>query len=335
MTRHWRPTLLYAFAHFAVDLGCAYGAFRSYGGDGVGFLLYNFCAFALQMPMGLLADAWGRNRRFALAGAVLVAALCLLPRMGWVGMVLLGIGNGLFHVGGGVDVLNLSGSKAAPLGVFVAPGAFGIFLGTLLGKSFFSPLPVLLALALACGGMVLGCRPEELPKNAPLILPGTAVVPWAGLLFLVVALRSYGGMAAAFDWKTGHLAWAAVCAVVLGKALGGILSDRVGLFRAAAWSLSLCGLCFCFSSHAIPGLLALLLFNMSMPMTLSALARAMPGAKGFSFGLLTFALFLGYLPSWLGAGSIGGFAMAAVALISGGLLLPALRRLEQRRDGIG
>lgn len=328
MTRLWRPTLLYAFAHFAVDLGCAYAVFSAYTGDGVGFLLYNFCAFALQMPLGLLADALGRNRRFALLGSLLVTAVCCLPAFGWGGMILLGLGNGLFHVGGGVDVLNLSEEKAAPLGVFVSPGAFGIYLGTLLGKACPSPLPVLAILLLACGGMLLGCRPETLPKNAPFALPDRSVLPWAALLFLVVILRSYGGMAAAFDWKSGLWALAAVSAVVLGKTLGGFLSDRLGLFRAAGLSLGLCALLFCFSGHPIPGVLALLLFNMSMPMTLSALAGAMPGARGFSFGLLTFALFLGFLPSYLGAGTIGGTGLAFTALASALLLLPALRRLR-------
>lgn len=327
MIRLWRPTLLYAFAHFAVDLGCAFAVFSAYAGDGVGFLLYNFCAFALQMPMGLLADVLGQNRRFALLGTFLVAAVSCLPAFGWGGMILLGIGNGLFHVGGGVDVLNLSKSKAAPLGVFVSPGAFGIYLGTLLGKASHSPLPVLAILLLACGGMLLGCKPEILPKNAPFSLPHRSVFPWATLLFLVVILRSYGGMAAAFDWKSGLWATAAVSAVVLGKTLGGFLSDRLGLFRAAGFSLGLCALLFCFSGSPLPGVLALLLFNMSMPMTLSALASAMPGVKGFSFGLLTFALFLGFLPSYLGAETIGGIGMAITACSSTLLLLPALRRL--------
>ena len=113
--------------------------------------------------------------------------------------------------------------------------------------------------------------------------------------------------------------------MVFGKTLGGVLSDRFGLFPAAAGSLLLCTLLFCLAGEPVPGVLALLLFNMTMPMTLFALAQTMPGCKGFSFGLLTFALFLGYLPSYLGAGPIGGMGMAAVALASALLLLPAIR----------
>ena len=66
---------------------------------------------------------------------------------------------------------------------------------------------------------------------------------------------------------------------------------------------------------------------MTMPITLWAVARVMPGAKGFTFGLLTFALFLGFLPSWMGWPSLltGPLAYAAVALVSMGLLWLGLK----------
>lgn len=321
-------TMAYAFAHFAVDLGCAFAMFSACSGNPTAFLLYNFFAFAMQMPLGLLADAVGQNRRFALLGTLLVGGVCCLPSFRLPGALALGLGNGLFHIGGGLDVLNCSGDRAAPLGVFVSPGAWGIWLGTVLGKGGIPAWPVLALLLLACAGMLL-IRPGRLPENAPAVLPAGRALPWAALLFLVVVLRSYGGMAAAFPWKTGLWAFAAISAVVLGKTLGGFCADCFGLFRSAAVSLGLCTVLFCFSGHAIPGVLALLLFNMTMPMTLFALARAMPGAKGFSFGLLTFALFLGYLPTWLGAGTIGGFGMAAVAVLSAVLLLPGIRKLSR------
>ena len=52
-----------------------------------------------------------------------------------------------------------------------------------------------------------------------------------------------------------------------------------------------------------------------------AAAKLMPGGKGFAFGLLTFALFLGYLPTWLGWPSLlttplaNGLAAAVSLLI--------------------
>lgn len=327
MSRTWKPTLLYALAHFAVDLGCAFAMFSACNTGPLGFLLYNFCAFAMQMPMGLLADLMRRNRLFALLGTVLVALICCLPTFGLMGCIVLGLGNGLFHIGGGLDVLNLSGRRAAPLGVFVSPGAYGIYLGTLLGSGAVSPIPVLVLLALACGGMLLW-KSDQMPKNAPVEFPSNRVIPFAALLFAVVILRSYGGMAGSFPWKTGIWSFAAVSAVVLGKTLGGVAADRCGMMKTAAGSLILSVVLFLCSLMPIPGVLALFLFNMTMPITLFALSRAMPGCKGFSFGLLTFALFLGFLPTYMGAGTIGSCGMALVAAASALLLLPGLQYLR-------
>ena len=50
---------LYSVSHFWVDLSCALLLFRTLLGSpdlALCLLVYNFCAFALQMPFGLLAD---------------------------------------------------------------------------------------------------------------------------------------------------------------------------------------------------------------------------------------------------------------------------------------
>ena len=62
---------LYSAAHFWVDLSCAFLVFRTMTGSpdlALCLLLYNFCAFALQMPFGLLADRFDRNGVVAAAG---------------------------------------------------------------------------------------------------------------------------------------------------------------------------------------------------------------------------------------------------------------------------
>lgn len=240
---------------------------------------------------------------------------------------LLGLGNGLFHIGGGLDILDRCSERAAPLGLFVSPGALGVFLGTMLGKVHFYPLSVLTILLLAALS-ILCCVRKHRFVVASFSLPHRTVLLPATLLFCVVVLRSFGGTAAQFPWKTGIYAWFFVFAVVAGKALGGILADRFGSVRVSAVSLLAASICFLFGSYAIMGLLALLMFNMTMPITLLSLSRKMPGTKGFSFGLLTFALFLGFLPFYLGAKGISSLSMVAVAAASALLLLPALKEGE-------
>jgi FSR family fosmidomycin resistance protein-like MFS transporter len=323
---------LYAMAHFLVDLGCAYLIF-SLPRDGdwaMVLLLYNFFAFAGQMPLGLLADRLDRNGLLAALGAALVAAAYGLTGLPLGCAVAAGIGNGLFHVGGGVDVLNGSTEKSGALGVFVSPGAFGIFLGAKAAGSGLGPLLVAALLCFAALLALAARTPERgfRSGNAPLDL-SLGQSGWALVLclFLVVWLRSYVGMVQTFAWKTGPWAVAAVAAVVLGKTAGGFLADRFGVTRTAAGSLALAAGLFLFSAWAIPGVLAIFLFNMTMPMTLWAVARLLPGAKGFSFGLLTFALFLGFVPVWMGLPALltGGWGYALGALASLGLLVLGLK----------
>lgn len=137
----------------------------------------------------------------------------------------------------------------------------------------------------------------------------------------MVVLRSYMGMNQAFPWKADW-APALAAALVLGKAAGGFAMDALGPRKASAASLGLAAALYPASALPLPGVLAVFLFNMTMPVTLWAAARALPGQKGFAFGLLTFALFMGFLPSFLGWPGLpgGGAGYAAVSIVSLALL---------------
>jgi len=336
MTRRYLLAL-YALAHFWMDLSCAFLVFRTLAGRGelaVCLLLYNFCAFALQMPLGLLVDRLDRNGLVAALGCVLTAA-AYIPCPPLAASVTAGVGNALFHLGGGVDTLNVSDRTAAALGVFVSPGALGLFIGTKWGALAAPPLwlgpAVLLVLAAA---ILLLCR-----RTFGSLRSGNALLdaaPAGGLaplfpLALVVVLRSYMGMNQAFPWK-GEGSWAVwlTLALVLGKTGGGFLMDRLGPRRASALTLAAAAALYLACDIPLLGTAAVFLFNMTMPITLWAAARVVPGARGFAFGLLTFALFLGYLPSWLDWPNIllAPWSYALVSLASLALLWWPLGREE-------
>lgn len=310
---------LYSLAHFWVDLSCAFLVFRTLLDSGdlaMCLLLYNFCAFAMQMPLGLIADKLDRNGLVAAVGCLLVALAYLSP-IPLVTAVVAGMGNALFHLGGGIDVLNGSRKKAAALGVFVSPGALGLFIGTAWGKGsvpalWVGPLGLVL---LATAILTIAKGPSG---NAP--MDPTPVRGYAPLLplFAVVVLRSYMGMNQAFPWKgTGQWAVLLTLALVLGKTAGGFLMDKLGPRKASAASLLLAAVLYLFCDVPVLGTIAVFLFNMTMPITLWAAARVTPGAKGFAFGLLTFGLFIGYIPTWLGWPSLlngpSDYALMAVA----------------------
>ena len=313
---------IYSVLHFTIDFGCALFMFRLATVTEyfyIHFLIYNFCAFALQMPVGLLADKWNYNSIVAGAGCVLTGGTAFVSMMlingsigAWIypiAVVLVGTGNCLFHVGGGIEVLNEGGSKLSPLGIFVSPGAVGIYLGTILGKgdAFRSEI---VFWVLILGGVLLLCwyqvkekgfRSENVLLNGEWKYSGKVMVVTLLCFFIVVVLRSHLGMIFTFPWK-GRLAGAvwALAAVVTGKAAGGFLADKIGVGKAILFSMPMAMICFVFAENMLFGVLGLFFFNMSMPMTLYLAAAVLNRCKGFAFGLLTFAIFIGFLPAYFG-----------------------------------
>ena len=81
------------------------------------------------------------------------------------------------------------------------------------------------------------------------------------------------------------------------------------------------------------GLSGVLFFNMTMPVTLYELYRRLPGNSGAAFGLLTFALYLGFLPVYTGMteGMRHPLYYSVFALISLFLLAYALRKRPGRK----
>lgn len=320
-------TALYSALHFLVDFACAHAMFRLFtaGADGYGnILLYNFCAFALQMPLGTWLDCLsGRWKRLPAIFTALGVGLTILGS--FTHPIVLGLGNALFHVGGGVGTIredNAKGWKGRALGIFVAPGALGLFLGTkLAGKIFI--IPFLLGLMCLLTLPLFFLRPVPDAQ----IIPSKASGKGLALIccFLVVVIRSYVGMAVTFEWKQEPaLALAAVIAVVLGKAAGGLAAAQFGTRNAVVVSLVLALACYFLGNEAVFGIGALFFFNMTMPITLYQLALRYPKLPGFSFGLLTFGLFLGFLPVYGGyslpldgtaLGAAGSLASLALLLI--------------------
>lgn len=316
---------LYSLSHFWVDLSCAFLVFRTMAGApafSLCLLLYNFCAFALQMPLGLLAGQWNRNGLTAGGGCLLAALAFLIPQP-VPAAVTAGVGNALFHLGGGMDVLNSSGRRASSLGVFISPGALGLSIGAAWGRGASPALWLAPAGLLALGMAVVWMdRQRPAPRNAPLDVSAPNGYGVLLPLFLVVVLRSYMGMNQSFPWsREGSWALLLTLALALGKTAGGFAMDALGPRRSSLWSLVAAGVLYLFSALPLPGALAVFFFNMTMPVTLWAAAQAMPGAKGFSFGLLTFALFLGFLPSFWGWPSLLDRPWACTAAAIGSLAL--------------
>lgn len=310
MTVSTRHLTLHTAAHFVVDFLCFYflfGWFSPAMADttetALGFLIYNVLAFGLQAPFGYLADEVRALRPAPLGLALLLCGL-VCKSFPWLGMVLAALGNAFFHVGGGMDTLTRHPGRLGANGVFVSSGALGVTLGTLAGTSGLLPYPVALLLCAATlAALQLGTGRLDRPTAkgfAALGHPRWGAGAIILLCLLSVLVRSFVGTAVPITWKSGLFLTLlpALCAFV-GKAAGGLLADRLGVRRVGVASLllSLPLLVFGSESVLLCGI-GLLLFNMTMSVTLCVLAGQLPANPGLGFGLTTLALLCGCVPSF-------------------------------------
>jgi len=277
---------LNSFAHFLVDALCVTTLFSG-GAEGAVLgamvVLYNTLAFSTQCLTGLLVDRLRGYLRLDVLAMLLTAAGALVPLPFAARVAVVGLGNSLFHVAAGTMTLTESGGKAWQLGVFVAPGAFGVTLGT--SYPVFG-LWLAAALIVCAAALVLvrrgrgdappACTPEGKLPLGPILL-----------LTIAVAVRAVGGAAVSFPWKnTVLLGFVTTFFVFAGKTAGGFVCDRLGAEKTALLSILPAAVCIAFFSFSAPlSLAGQLLLNLTMPVTLWLLYRAMPDAPGFAFGL--------------------------------------------------
>ena len=332
--------VLNAISHFLVDWTCVCALYSS-GAEGpalaVAAVLYNTLAFSTQCLAGLLLDIPARARRLGLgdagkqggsvrfcglcqAGGMLLVALGALIPAGLIfRVVVFGLGNSLFHVAGGMVTLEKSAGKAAPLGVFVAPGAFGVTLGTLWPEMYVWAAVILTVAAAVCavvykktpaGETGTGTTARKAATDTTSVTTGEVLQDHPGskdpgilkipvlpvaLLTAAVAVRAIGGNAAEFTWKNGAgAALLLTLFVFLGKALGGFVCDWLGAVRMSAVTITAAAVLTALLAANMPAsLTGQLLLNLSMPVTLWLLYRLMPQDPGLAFGLAASALWPG------------------------------------------
>lgn len=337
-------TFAFALCHFVVDFACVStmlcAVSRVLGESGQGsmevvalsILLYDIVAFTLQLPIGIALDQLDKNSyaallSYALVGAGVILSLVPIALLEWPAILLLAIGNALFHSAGGLSVLNISQKHAGPSGIFIATGAIGVFLGTQSAQMERLQIAFsLLVLLFLCALITLVVQKVNKKywnvHNASFDIPrlSSNTLLAIALLSLVVALRSYVGMVMAFPWKSEMLLLVlSILGVFAGKALGGMVADRIGFRTTAIFSLIVAATLFV-PSWEIPvmGLLGVLFFNFTMSITLASLANILPNAKGTAFGLASFSLAVGALPA------LAGFRIEHPAMLSGISLVSAL-----------
>lgn len=321
-------TAVYGITHLLVDAICV-GTVLSLQvmnqldnkTSGCLIVLYNLIAFGIQPILGYLCDHYQRSKTFAVLGILLTICSLLLMQSPLIVVIMLGIGNALYHIGGGIISLNTTPNKATAPGLFVAPGAIGVFVATIISGNLTALIAIVISL-MVCMLAILLVKFENhgiYDTEEPFIDNKGILIIMA--LLLVISIRSLVGGAIVFDWQiTMTMKLAALAMVVAGKALGGLLADRFGFLKTGVGGLVIAAPLLTWGmDHWVLGLLGLLFFNLTMPITLTVLANTFKKYKGFAFGLTTSALVAGYSINRF----FGGYYHQNTAFMVGGVLASA------------
>ncbi len=345
---------IFSVSHFMMDFFCHYYAFfliKRLIPDKilVIYLMYNFIAFALQCPIGAFCD------RFEAKKSVSVSFLILALGYGFgflffpdnaagivTGLIICAVGNAVCHAGGYAAVSEESPAGLINGGVFISFGALGVGLGDYLGNNG----------AIIAGWVVVAAILMVFLVNLPIIrnekerLPGDTREDKGEILLLILCLvavfaRSYGGFIS-LNIHPSVLGFA-------GKFAGGFMvliaaktlrkQENLRFINSlyGAVALLLCTLLFVgFGTEPVLCAIGVFLFNSVMPVTLYEVYCIFPRTPGFSLGLTTVLLFLGFLPKcfFFPGEELKRVLLLSLCLIASACLMAAaflIRSTEKRR----
>lgn len=335
---------IYSLCHFIVDFTCAIfilGKLPYIAKTNSEFIasviIYNFFAFAFQVPLGYILDKFKSYKYIAIIGICFIG-LCYLINFNntFILATLVGIGNALFHLEGGVNIYSLSDRKAFFNGLFVAPGALGIFLGTTFCDKLITTYLPLILIIISVVLLFLVQKPEidkKLEENKKDNFNNFSIALIVILIGISIIVRSIGGSAVIYTWKRGFaLGFIYAISIVIGKAFGGLLADKFGLLKVALISLACSAICLILGYNVhIFAYIGILLFNIPMSITLTILENTLTKKIACAVGLNTMFLFIGYVICFIDITINNNFILIGSILIAM-LSIYFAHKLYLRRD---
>lgn len=303
---------LYFYVHFVLEVICFFSLGRYFESTPIMWLIvfaYDILAFVPQSIIGYISDKFPRIPLGYIGLSLLFVALILQNTVPFpfVSLIPLCIGNACVHVKGAEVTLRTSNGSLSHSAIFVSGGSFGVVTGKLLSKTTLPWWLLLILIVTAVPFIMLGdtyCTGEKYRKSAecrnyryndPKVSAALVIV----MAVFVVIVRGYMAYAIPTSWNKTTLQTILLYVFMgTGKALGGVLSDLFGVKKVALSSvvLSLPFLMFG-DNHMIISLIGLMLFSMTMSITLGILVSVLPGSPGLAFGLTTIGLFIGSAPA--------------------------------------
>lgn len=303
---------LYFYIHFIVEIVCFYVLSTVYGDSIILWLvpfIYDALAFVPQSLIGYISDKYPKIN-FGIIGVILLTTGLIAFGLNLFGniylqIIILCFGNACLHIAGAEATLNCAKGKLAPASIFVSGGSFGVISGKLLGMykvSFW----VIAILSLTTIPFILLAdlyKKEALKTKLPChkfnyhnrnINIYLVII----LAVFIVMARGYMGYGIPTTWNKTLIQTVALYVFMgIGKALGGILSDVFGIFKISLISI-IGALPFLLFGDNIMyiSLIGIMLFSMTMSITLGILVSALYRTPGLAFGLTTIGLFMGTAP---------------------------------------
>jgi hypothetical protein len=310
-TRPLLPGIMYFYIHFVVEVLSFFFLYSIVGDSLILWLapfIYDILAFIPQILIGALSDRFAKIP-FGLIGILLMTiGLCLfgvnstLPIL--IIVAIIALGNACVHVNGAEVTLRGSEGKIFPAALFVSGGAFGVITGKLL-VGVVQPWSLIIFAITVIPVIIFAEKYREQTAGQKNPCKGfnyanKSLATWAIaiLALFVVAIRGYIGYGIPTSWNKSTIQTVMLFTFMgIGKALGGVLVDKIGVRKTAYLSMlgAIPFLVFGDQNMAI-SLIGVMFFSMTMAITLAILVSVFPEAPGFAFGITTVGLAIGTLP---------------------------------------
>ena len=296
---------LYFYIHFVVEVVCFFYLSKISNSPVVWLIpfLYDSFAFVPQGIIGYISDKYPKIKMGIIGVLLLFVGIMLFSFFNvskYITLFIICFGNAFLHISGAENTLKNSNGKLAHSAIFVSGGSFGVISGRLLAKTMI-PSWILLPFILTIIPFTLyadtfnekdNCDEFNYVKKS--INPVIIIL----IAFLVVIVRGYMGYGIPTSWNKTVIQNVLLFTFMgIGKALGGILSDTFGIRKVAILSTLLAIPFLCFGdSIMIISLIGVLMFSMTMSITLGILVSVLKKTPGLAFGITTIGLFLGTAP---------------------------------------
>ena len=296
---------LYFYIHFVTEVACFYFLSKVTNGSKIVWLIpfiYDGLAFVPQSLIGYINDLHPKLKTGLIGTILLVISyiIYLLFNQIILSLIILCLGNAFIHISGAENTLKNSNGKLSHPAIFVGGGSFGVITGKLLYDTI-DPIVIILLILTMIPFILLAETYNDYNKKETNYNYINTKIPLNLIVFLtvfIVIVRGYMGYGIPTSWnKTTLQTIILFFSMGIGKCMGGILSDAYGIKKISTLSTLIAIPFLCFGNNImIISLIGVMMFSMTMSITLAILSSVYKNRPGLAFGFTTIGLFLGTAP---------------------------------------